>query len=44
MRNLTLVSRRMFCDLAKRNKHFVRKTGRYEKDFYIHQKASAITD
>ena len=44
MRTMVLISRRMFCDLTAKNKKFMRKVGRYEKDFYIHQKASQITD
>ena len=44
MRRILFNSAHMFCDLAAKNRQFLRKVGRYEKDFYIHQKASQITD
>lgn len=44
MRRIIYNSTHMFCDLASKNRRFLRKVGRYEKDFYIHQKASEITD
>ena len=44
MQRIMFINRHMFCDLASKNKRFLRKVGRYEKDFHIHQKASQITD
>lgn len=44
MRTIVHVSRRLFCDLTVKNKRFNRKVSKYQKDFYIHQKASQITE
>lgn len=42
MRSIVHITRRLFCDLNTKNRQFLRKLRKYEKDVYIHQKAADI--
>jgi hypothetical protein len=44
LRTIAQITKRWFCDLDIKNKQFVKKMRRYEKDMYLHQKASKIDD
>ena len=44
MRSIITITRRLFCDLSIKNKRFVKKLSRYQKDIFIHQKASKIDE
>lgn len=43
MISLVHITRRLFCDLTRRNRKLVRKINKYNKDLNIHETASKIT-
>lgn len=44
MRALINTTKRFFCDLQLKNRRFVKKANKYEKDLFIHAQASKIDD
>lgn len=44
MRSILHITKRLFCDLTVKNKQFLKKIRKYEKDIFIHEKAGNVTE